>query len=80
MRYWDFKGKKGAPKIGGIFSRILLNLPGESEYDILALVLLPVLAYVGLIILMIILSGIEPQPPGGWWDYKPGGDKPYWQV
>lgn len=35
---------------------------------------------VGLIILMIILSGIEPQPPGGWWDYKPGSYKPYWQV
>jgi hypothetical protein len=29
-----------------IFSRILWNLPGEREYDILALLLWPVLAYV----------------------------------
>lgn len=31
--------------IGGIFSRILLSLPDESEYNILALLLWPVLAY-----------------------------------
>lgn len=35
---------------------------------------------VGLIILTFIFSGIEPEPPGGWWDYKPGSSKPYWQV